>query len=262
MTDTKDEDAKKETFVILPQIMEEYETRFWRVEQSELYKSAGMIAPKLPLYHPYHPFTNETKGYDLPQVPLAMEFENYVDLAPRHITEIVSKIDPTMVQTYLAVQSLPYMPGTPVIARYQYGLFPEGKSEMKGFESIWAQGIVYDHKGQEITKLSPTKIKINESTKDNLSPTILCGNTMKLDVVENLRGRGIWSLVVGSENGEVRDDGRFANICRVFVGYTHFLADDNEYNNFQQFLKLKSPQELLDCIPSLIEKFSQHILDP
>mmetsp|Transcript_17851 Transcript_17851/g.37286 ORF Transcript_17851/g.37286 Transcript_17851/m.37286 type:complete len:265 (+) Transcript_17851:83-877(+) len=262
MINTKDDDATQETFAILPQIMEDYETRFWRVEQSELYKPAGVIAPKLPLYHPYHPFTNVTNGYDLPQVPLATKFDNYTDVAPHHLLDMVSAINPTEVQTFFVVQSLPYLPGIPVIARYQYGVFPDAKSEMKGFQSIWAQGIVFDHKSEAISKLPPTKIKIYESTKNELSPTILCGNTMKLDVVENLKGRGVWSLVVSSENGEVGDDGLFINKCRVFVGYTHFLEDDDEYNNVLEFLRRKSPREFLGCIPSLIEMgFSQNILD-
>ena len=56
---------------------------------------------------------------------------------------------------------------------------------------------------------------------------------MKLDAVNNLIGKGIWSLVLGSNapgklNGE--EDGMFTEISHVFVGYTYFLQDDDAYS--------------------------------
>jgi len=51
---------------------------------------------------------------------------------------------------------------------------------------------------------------------------------MKLDTVNTLIGKGIWSLVLGSNSGtlnEVDDDGML-EISHAFVGYTYFLQDD------------------------------------
>ena len=79
-----------ESFSLMPQIMDKYETRFLRVEQSELYKPAGMIIPKLPMYHPYHPFKNVTNGDDILQVLLAIILPN-TDLVPLPLLEHITK---------------------------------------------------------------------------------------------------------------------------------------------------------------------------
>ena len=114
-----------------------------------------------------------------------------------------------------------------------------------------------NEENEEIMKqIEPTQIKIYESdkTKDK-SPTILCGNSMKLDTVNNLLGKGIWSLVLGSNSGtlneeeEEEEDGMFTEISHVFVGYTYFLKDDDAYTQFLSLMKdKKTLNDVLECI--------------
>ncbi|KAL7539836.1 hypothetical protein ACHAXR_009653 [Thalassiosira sp. AJA248-18] len=185
-----------ESLTLMPQIIEKYETRFLRVEQSELYKPTGMVMPKLPMYHPYHPFKNNSND-DILQVPLAMILRN-ADLAPPPLVEYIKKNNIDVPTIFFIAQTLPYGSDTEVICRYQYALFPEAKGEMKGHQSIWAQSVVYE-KDKLFARVPPTEIKIYESEKGKVvSPTILCGDSMKLGNVEILRGRGLWSLVLGS----------------------------------------------------------------
>lgn len=245
--------GQEETFSLVPQIMDKYETRFWGVQQSELYKPAGLVVPSFPIYHPYHPFSGATEDDTLLQVPLAMSFLNFADVSPQQLLEQISEIDSSIIQPFFVVQTLPYLPGTPIIARYQYGLFPDGKCEMKGFEAMWAQSFIYDDETKEVIQLPATQIKIYESRKNETSPTILCGNTMELDTVENIIGKGLWSLVLGSPDSALRHDGIFSNVTRAFIGYTHFIVDGDEYNAFLEFIQNKSPQEISNHIPSLIE---------
>jgi len=241
-----------EIFALMPHIIDKYETRFFGAQQSELYKPAGIVIPKLPMYHPYHPFKNVTNGDDILQVPLAIVLSN-TDLVPLPLLELITKCNTkAYITPYLIAQTLPYDPETEVICRYQYALFQEAKSEMKGHQSIWAQSIIYE-KNNEFAQLPATQIKIYESEKNKESPTptILCGNSMKLDTVENLRGKGMWSLVLGSHSGTVGDDGLLTEISQAFVGFTYFIPDDDSYKDFLCLLRNKSPREALECIPLL-----------
>jgi len=51
---------------------------------------------------------------------------------------------------------------------------------------------------------------------------------MKLDTVNTLIGKGIWSLVLGSNSGTLNGEehGMFTEICHAFVRYTYFLQND------------------------------------
>lgn len=243
-----------ESFALMPQIMDKYETRFVGVQQSELCKPSGMVIPKLPIYHPYHPFRNVTSD-DILQVPLAILLPN-TNLVPTQLLELITKkhIDVT---PYFVVQTLPYNLDTDVICRYQYALFPDAKSEMKGHESIFAQSTVllYGQQLEKEKKIPATSIKIYESdkTKDT-SPTILCGNSMLLGKVEDLKGRGIWSLVLGSHSNTLDDDGLLAETTQAYVGYTYFLPDEDSYNSFiTTILREKKTREVqLECLPAII----------
>ena len=157
---------------------------------------------------------------------------------------------------YFIVQTLPYKSDTEVICRYQYALFPNATSEMSGHESIWTQSYIYDaankDKKEEIVKqIEPTQIKIYESNKTkDISPTILCGNSMKLDTVNNLLGKGIWSLVLGSNSGALNEEEEMFNeISHVFVGYTYFLQYDDAYTQLLSLMKdKKTLNDVLECI--------------
>ena len=247
-----------QSFSTIPQIMEKYETKFCGVDQSELYKPAGMVLPKLPMYHPYHPFKN-VKGDDILQVPLAMILPN-TDLVPPPLLKHIANIDVEGITPYFVAQTLPYDPETEVICRYQYALFPDAKSEMKGHDSIHSQSFIYDEQDtEEVTVVPATQIKIYESDKTKeLSPTILCGNSMKLDNVERiLQKNGMWSLVLGSESGTLGDDGLFNEISQAFVGFTYFLPDDDAYQQFLSLVRDKSPTEVLECVSELMQKSSK-----
>lgn len=250
-----------ESLALMPQILDKYETRFLRVEQSELYQPAGMVMPKLPMYHPYHPFKHVTKEDGILQVPLAMiidgEGDGFRDLVPVPLREHINKKDigETPIIQYFIAQTLPYNNGTEVICRYQYALFPHAKGEMKGHEAIWAQSIIYE-KDKEIVQLPATQIKIYESDKNEVSPTILCGDSMKLEKVEALRGRGLWSLVLGSHTGALGDDGLFTDISHAFVGFTYFISETpggESYLDFLRMIRNRSPREVLNLIPDLLE---------
>jgi len=241
---------------LMPQIIDKYETRFWGVQQSELYKPAGMIIPKLPMYHPYHPFKNVTHDHDdgddyILQVPLAIILPN-ADLVPQPLLKFITEknIDTTLTPYFIA-QTLPYESETEVICRYQYCLFPDATSEMMRHQTIWAQSIIYEH-DKDLINIPPTAIKIYESEKNALSPTILCGNSMKFDTVLNLKGKGIWSIVLGSNFDAVDHSGLFTEISQIFIGFTCFIPDGDAYNEFLLSLKNKSPAEIIAYIPSLI----------
>lgn len=241
-----------ESFALMPQIIDKYETRFLGVQQSELYKPAGMVIPKLPMYHPYHPFKYTNNGDDILQVPLAIILPN-TDMVPLPLLEHVTKsgIDPPLTPYFIA-QTLPYSPETEVICRYQYALFQEAECEMKGNQSIWTQSIIYEKKNM-IAQLPATQIKIYESEKNKVSHTILCGDSMKLDTLDNLRGKGIWSLVLGSHSGAVGDDGLFTEISQAFIGFTYFIPDNDAYKDFLSLVRDKTPKEVLVNIPALID---------
>lgn len=247
----KDDDAlSDESFDLMPQIIDGYETRFWRVVQSELYKPTGMILPKLPIYHPYNPFKNVTHEDNILQVPLAIVLLN-TDLVPRQLLEHIAtrNIEPV---PYFIAQTLPYESTTEVICRYQYALFPEARCEMRGHQSMWAQSIIYEC-DKESARLPATAVKIYESEKDVVSPTILCGNSMKLDMVANLSGKGIWSLVVGSPIGALDDDGFLSEISQAFVGFTYFIPDHHAYKKFIRLIRNESPTDVMSRIPSFLE---------
>mmetsp|Transcript_25699 Transcript_25699/g.53676 ORF Transcript_25699/g.53676 Transcript_25699/m.53676 type:complete len:298 (-) Transcript_25699:190-1083(-) len=259
---------------IMPQVMDKYETRFSNVEQSELYKPAGMILPKLPMYHPYHPFGNVTNGDDILQVPLAMILRDSTTdcwgpllQPPPQLREQCKQFDGG-ITFYFIAQTLPYNPETSVICRYQYSLFPKAESEMNGHESIWAQSFVYEKNSYEEScypRVFPaTQIKIYESDKrKDVSPTILCGDSMELDTVENLKGRALWSLVLGSRTGDVSvtgddDDnnyGMFTDVSHAFLGLTYFIPDDDgAYQNFIRSIRDKSPGEILTrVVPGFLD---------
>jgi len=243
------------------QLIDKYETRFYNnCKQSNLYKPSGMVIPKLPMYHPYHPFRNTIGDDDILQAPLAVILPN-TDLVPQPLLKLIANTNTkNKIIPYFIVQTLPYKPVTEIICRYQYALFPNATSEMSGHESIWAQSYIYNAANKEkeeiIKQIEPTQIKIYESdkTKDK-SPTILCGNSMKLDTVDNLIGKGIWSLVLGSNSGTLNEeDGMFTEISHVFVGYTYFLKDDDAYTQFLSLMKdKKTLNDVLECIiPELI----------
>ncbi|KAL3772799.1 hypothetical protein ACHAW5_009331 [Stephanodiscus triporus] len=236
---------------LIPQIIDGYETRFLGVLQSELYKPAGMILPKLPIYHPYHPFKNVTHGDNILQVPLAIILPN-TDQVPRQLLEHIAKRNIAPLTPYFIAQTLPYESETEVICRYQYALFPEAKCEMKGQQSMWAQSIIYE-RDKEFAHLPATAVKICESDKDAVSPTILCGDSMKLDTVVNLGGKGIWSLVVGSKSGALDEDGFLSEITQVFVGFTFFIPDDHAYEKFLLSIRNKSPTDVMSRISSFLE---------
>jgi len=256
--DTNDDDISNltESFATLmpQQLIDKYETRFYNCQQSDLYKPSGMVIPKLPMYHPYHPFRNIIGDDDILQVPLAVILPN-TDLVPQPLLKLIANTNTNnKIIPYFIVQTLPYKPDTQVICRYQYALFPNATSEMSGYESIWAQSFIYKDKNEEIMKqIEPTQIKIYESNKNqDISPTILCGNSMKIDTVNNLIGKGIWSLVLGSNSGtlnEEEEDGMFNEISHAFVGYTYFLKDDDAYTQFLSLMKdKKTLNDVLECI--------------
>jgi len=206
------------------------------------------------MYHPYHPFRNIIGDDDILQVPLAVILPN-TDLVPQPLLKLIANTNTNnKIIPYFIVQTLPYKPDTQVICRYQYALFPNATSEMSGYESIWAQSFIYKDKNEEIMKqIEPTQIKIYESNKNqDISPTILCGNSMKIDTVNNLIGKGIWSLVLGSNSGtlnEEEEDGMFNEISHAFVGYTYFLKDDDAYTQFLSLMKdKKTLNDVLECI--------------
>ena len=259
--DDEDISSLTESFAALmpQQLIDKYETRFYNCEQSALYKPSGMVIPKLPIYHPYHPFRNTIGDDDILQVPLAVILPN-TDLIPQPLLKLIANTNNKIIP-YFIVQTLPYKSDTEVICRYQYALFPNATSEMSGHESIWAQSFIYyaanKDKEEIMKRIEPTQIKIYESdkTKDK-SPTILCGNSMKLDTVNNLIGRGIWSLVLGSNSGtlnEEEDDGMFNEISHAFVGYTYFLQDDDAYTQFLSLMKDK--KTLNDVLEYIIPEF-------
>ena len=68
---------------------DKYETRFYNCEQSALYKPSGMVIPKLPMYHPYHPFRNTIEDDDILQVPLAVILPN-TDLVPQPLLKLIA----------------------------------------------------------------------------------------------------------------------------------------------------------------------------
>jgi len=275
-------------FTIFPQVIDGYETRFGvGVHPSELYQPTGMVLPKLPIYHPYHPLndcsTNAENEDVILQVPLAMTLPSFDDLhsslvPPRELLDFIAKrnkdVNYTSTPTtyYIIVQTLPYTSQTRIICRYQYALFPQAKAQMKGKESIWTQSIIYNHHRDnnnnnnnntaERIRYPPTSIKIYESNKDspNISPTILCGNSMILDTVENLCGNAIWSYVVGcstdtSTSPPIVDDenGLIVNIDHSYIGLTYFLPND-EYNNFiREIHDKQSPVDIINWITILIE---------
>ncbi len=238
-------------FALMPQIIDGYETRFWGVLQSELYKPTGMIMPKLPIYHPYNPFKNVTYGDHILQVPLAIVLPN-TDFVPQQLLELISKKISAPVTPYFIAQTLPYLSETEVICRYQYALFPEAKCEMMGYQSMWAQSIIFE-RDKEFAILPVTAVKIHESDIDALSPTILCGNSMKLDTVVNLSGKRICSLVVGSHSSSLDDDGFLSEISNAFVGFTYFIPDDNAYKEFLLFIRNKTPTDLIFHISSFLD---------
>ncbi len=242
---------RMESFDLMPQIIDGYETRFWGVVQSELNKPTGMIVPKLPIYHPYHPFKNVTHGDNILQVPLAIVLPN-TDLVPGQLLEHIAKRNIPLVTPYFIAQTLPYKSETEVICRYQYALFPEARCEMRGHQSMWAQCIIYE-RDKEFARLPATAVKIYESDHDAVSPTILCGNSMKLDMVVNLSGKGIWSLVVGSQSGALDDDGFLSEISQAFVGFTYFIPDDHAYKKLLRLVRNKSPTDIMSSIPYFLE---------
>ncbi|KAL9185175.1 hypothetical protein ACHAXT_002952 [Thalassiosira profunda] len=121
--DDADEDEVTDliaSFALMPQLLDKYETRFWGVTQSELYKPAGAVIPALPVYHPYHPFRNVTNGDDILQVPLAMIVPSidWFDSVPPPLLERIAK-HAAPITYFLVAQTLPYEDGTQVICRYQ-----------------------------------------------------------------------------------------------------------------------------------------------
>ena len=83
---------------------------------------------------------------------------------------------------------------------------------------------------------------------------------MKLNTVNNLIGKGIWSLVLGSNLGtlneeeEEEEDGIFTETSHVFVGYTYFLQDNDDA--YTQFLSsMKDNETLNDVLEYIIPEF-------
>ena len=329
-------------FTIIPQVFDGYETRFGvGVQPSELYQPTGMVLPKLPMYHPYHPLNNNSLIHkeDILQVPLAMIISSSAPnnndkdaedcdhqppllVPPRKLLDLIAKRRSSSSRRrnnniiignnngnhgsspdsyFIIVQTLPYRPDTQVICRYQYALFPNAKSQMKGHESLWAQSIIYNHycntntnntnttntntnntssnnnnninndNELEVRCCFPvTSIKIYESdTEMDISPTILCGNTMAVDTVDNLCGKAIWSYVVGSSGScsgssgpvvvDVDEDGFLLqqHVSHSYIGLTYFLpnidGNNTSYTNFIREIQDKSPSDIIKWLPSLIE---------
>ena len=204
-----------EPFTLIPQCLGGYQTLFWGVDQSDLYYPTGMVAPQYPLYHPYHPFLNVTEKDEIPQVPIAMPLLNYERMAPLALLKLLPEIKARIIP-FFVVQTLPYGAQTPVIARYQYGLFPDGKRMMKGTRAIFAQGIVYEG-DKEFARFPSTTITIHESKKDEMSPTILSGNSMALSNAGELQGKGLWSLVLGSSTNALGSNRLFSTVTQVYI---------------------------------------------
>ena len=125
---------------------------------------------------------------------------------------------------------------------------------MKGFESMYAQSILFEE-DVEFARFPPTPVKIYESEKDKVSPTILCGPSKmilngeaEICTARTLRGRCLWSFVLGSHSNAMQD-GFLTNASHFFVGCTHFISDETEYQNFLDWMKDKSP---INDIPDLI----------
>lgn len=244
-------------FIIQSQLLDKYKTRFFNTNPSELHYPAGMVIPKLPMYHPYHPF-KRTFGDDVLQVPLAMILPD-LKLVPKSLLDIISTINVSIpIISYFVAQTLPYEDDTEVIPRYQYAIFQNAKGEMKGFESMYAQSIIYE--GDNLFgEFLPTSIKVYESEKNTVSPTILCGPTklvLENDpestcTVDTLRGRYLWSLVLGSAEDKVID-GFLENTSHAFVGCTYFIRGERGYQNFLNWMKHKSPREVLDVLREVI----------
>jgi len=70
-----------------------------------------------------------------------------------------------------------------------------------------------------------------------------------------LIGKGIWSLVLGSNSGTLNgEDGMFIETSHIFVGYTYFLQDDDDA--YTQFLSLiKDKKALNNVLECMIPKF-------
>ena len=160
--DDEDISSLTESFAALmpQQLIDKYETRFYNCEQSDLYKPSGMVIPKLPMYHPYHPFRNTIEDDDILQVPLAIILPN-IDLVPQPLLKLIANTN-VKITPYFIVQTLPYKPDTQVICRYQYALFPNATSEMSGHESIWAQSYIYNAASKDkveiMKQIEPTQI--------------------------------------------------------------------------------------------------------
>eukprot|EP00956_Cyclotella_meneghiniana_P043627 scaffold280098_cov76-Cyclotella_meneghiniana.AAC.2 len=129
---------------------------------------------------------------------------------------------------------------------------------MKGFESMYAQSIIYE--GDNLFgEFLPTSIKIYESEKNKVSPTILCGPTKLVlnndpestCTVDTLQGRYLWTLVLGSAEDKVID-GFLENTSHAFVGCTYFIRGERGYQNFLNWMTHKSPKEVLDVLPEVI----------
>ena len=238
-----------EPFTLMPQLLGGYQTLFWGVDQSDLYHPTGMVAPQYPLYHPYHPFLNVTKKDEIPQVPIAMPLLNYERMAPLALLKLLPEIKSHIIP-FFVVQSLPYGEQTSVIARYQYGLFPDGKRMMRGTQAIFAQGIVYEG-DKEFARFPSTTITIHESKKDEISPTVLSGNSMALSYAGELQGKGLWSLVLGSSTNALGSNGLFSTVTQAYIGYTFFLGD-RQYDAFIRFARGKSPREFYDYLPTFL----------
>lgn len=244
-------------FTIQSQLMEKYKTQFFNINPSELHYPAGMVIPKLPMYHPYHPF-KRTVGDDVLQVPLAMILPD-LELVPKPLLDIISIIKVNVpIMSYFVAQTLPYEDNAEVIPRYQYAIFQNAKGEMEGFESMYAQSIIYE--GDNLFgEFLPTSIKIYESEKNKKSPTILCGPTklvLQNDpestcTVDTLRGRCLWSLVLGSSEDKVID-GFLERVSHAFVGCTYFIRDNSGYQDFLNWVEHKSPCDVLNGLEEII----------
>ena len=78
------------TALMPQQLIDKYETRFYNnCQQSELYKPSGMVIPKLPMYHPYHPFRNTIGDDDILQVPLAAILPD-TNLVPQPLLKLIA----------------------------------------------------------------------------------------------------------------------------------------------------------------------------
>ena len=136
---------------------------------------------------------------------------------------------------------------------YQYAFFPNATSEISGHESIWAQSFIYNSRRKKRlwNKFNQSKLKYTKVTRKKTNHQLLCGNSMKLDTVNNYPYQ-----VLGSNSGTLKEEEVEEKMMECLqrylmfiIGYTYFLQDDDAYNQFLSLMKdKKALNDVLECI--------------